>query len=274
MFEYGRKARYIVSEAFTIIMCHDKKVKLCKERPQRVRKNAAFLVDVRLLKNWEDVKDDMNGAYTKVLRCGVWTVECDVLSADHVMVEIISKKKVELEGDNKYHMIIHSTGNKTCPDLGRSSFVFQDAYGEIGNGVALLQYRISCEAEEVHFQVQSHGNRKKSTNTPFFPTAKSTLQAITDQRKEKPPSQAFNVVYSMTGGPNGAKSQKQVYDVQAHSKRNMDPVKDLVVYAPHKDEKVVLRHEDMQLVGSWHRHNVQRFHKIFLLRESESSHQH
>ena len=229
LFEYGRKARYIVSEAFTIIMCHDKKVKLCKERPQRFRKNAAFLVDVRSLKNWENVKDDMNGAYTKVLRCGVWTVECDVLSADHVMVEIISKKKVELDGDNKYHMIIHSTGNKTCPDLGRSSFVFQDAYGEIGNGAALLQYHISCEAEEAHFQVQSH------------------------KLKEKPPSQAFNVVSSMTGGPNGAKSRKQVYDVQAHSKRNMDPVKDLVVYAPHKDEKVVLRHEDMQLVGSWHR---------------------
>ena len=28
------------------------------------------------------------------------------------------------------------------------------------------------------------------------------------------------------------------------------------------------------LVGSWHRHNVQRSSKIFLLRESESSHQH
>ena len=73
-------------------MCYDKKVKLCKERPWRVRKNSAFLVDVKSLKNWKDVKDDMNGAYTRVLRCGVWTVDCDVLSADHVMVEIISKK--------------------------------------------------------------------------------------------------------------------------------------------------------------------------------------
>lgn len=94
MFGHGRKAQYTVSEAIRIITCHDKKVKLCKERPWRVRKNAAFLVDVKSLKNWKDVKDDMNGAYTRVLRCGVWTVECDVLSADHVMVEIISKREL------------------------------------------------------------------------------------------------------------------------------------------------------------------------------------
>ena len=56
----------------------------------------------------------------------------------------------------------------------------------------------------------------------------------------------------MAGGPAGAKSagelprsRKQVYDVQANSKRDLDPVEDLVVYARHKDEKVVLRHEDM-----------------------------
>lgn len=63
------------------------------------------------------------------------------------------------------------------------------------------------------------------------------MQAIRDQLKEKPPSQAFNVVSSMTGGPTGAKSagevprsRKQVYDVQARSKRDLDPVEDLVVY--------------------------------------------
>ncbi|CAH3132303.1 unnamed protein product [Pocillopora meandrina] len=50
-------------------------------------------------------------------------------------------------------MITHSKGNKACPDLGGSIFVLQDANGEIVNGVALLQYHISCEAKEVHFQV-------------------------------------------------------------------------------------------------------------------------
>ena len=70
----------------------------------------------------------------------------------------------------------------------------------------------------------------------------------------------LEAVSGMAGGPAGAKSagelprsRKQVYDVQANSKRDLDPVEDLVVYARHKDEKVVLRHED---VGSWHRHHV------------------
>ena len=56
-------------------MCHDKKVKLCKERPWRVRKNAAFLVDVKSLKNWKDVKDD-RAAHTP----GFYVVECGLLS--------------------------------------------------------------------------------------------------------------------------------------------------------------------------------------------------
>ena len=32
---------------------------------------------------------------------------------------------MELDGDNKYHMITHSKGNKACPDLGGSIFVLQ-----------------------------------------------------------------------------------------------------------------------------------------------------
>ena len=119
-------------------MCRSKKEKICRERPLRVRKNAAFLVDVKSLKHWEDIKDDMNGTYNKVLRCGVWTVQCDVESDDHVVTEVIAKKRVELDRDNKYHMIINSKGNKVCPDLERSIFVLQDGKGEIVNGIALL----------------------------------------------------------------------------------------------------------------------------------------
>ena len=251
LFECGKKERYTVSEAIKIIMCHDKNVKLCKERPLRVRKNATFPVDVKSLRNWEDIKDDMN---TKVLRCGVWTVLCDVSFADHVMIDIIAKKEVELDSDNMYHMTIHSKGNKACPDLGRSIFVLYEVNGEIVNNVALLQYHISCPLEEVQFQVQSYGNRKKGNNTPFYPTAERTLQAIKNQLKEKRPSQAFKAVSSMTGGPTGAKSagefprsRKQVYDFQANSKRDIDPVEDMIVYTRHKDEKMVLRHEDMLL---------------------------
>lgn len=47
---------------------------------------------------------------------------------------------MELDGDNKYHMITHSKGIKACPDLGGSIFVLQDANGEIVSGVALLTF--------------------------------------------------------------------------------------------------------------------------------------
>ena len=38
-----------------------------------------------------------------------------------------------------------------------------------------------------------------------------------------------------------------MHDVQTYLKRHMGPVQDLVVYGRQKDEKVVLRHEDMPL---------------------------
>lgn len=205
-------------------------------------------MDVKSLKHWEDIKDDMYGTYNKVLRCGAWTVQCDVVSDDHVTIEVIAKKRVELDGDNKYHNIIRSKGNKVCPDLRRSIFVLQDSKGEIVNGVALLQYHISSDAEEVDFKVQSHSNEKKNTSTHFYPTAKSTMEAIKVQLKEKPPSQTFKAVSGMAGGPAGAKSpgelprsRKQIYDVQANSKRDLDPVEDLVVYARHEDMLLDLR---------------------------------
>ena len=82
---------------------------------------------------------------------------------------------MELEGDNKYHLVIHSKGNKACPDLERSIFLLQDANGDIVNGTVLLQYHISSEAEEVELQVYPHGNRKTSTNVPFHPDRKKAL---------------------------------------------------------------------------------------------------
>ena len=67
-----------------------------------------------------------------------------------------------------------------------------------------------------------------------------------------------------------------MYDVQANSKRDLDPIGDLVVYAQHKDEKVVLGHEDMPL-DLWVLGTdiiCSDLVKIFLLRESEESNQH
>ena len=44
----------------------------------------------------------MNGTYNKVIRCGMWTFQCDVVADNHIMTEVISKKRIELDGDNKY----------------------------------------------------------------------------------------------------------------------------------------------------------------------------
>lgn len=64
---WSTRTQYTVSEAINIIMFSSKKEKICKKRPQRVCIDATFLVDVKALKHWEDIKDDMNGTYEKVL---------------------------------------------------------------------------------------------------------------------------------------------------------------------------------------------------------------
>lgn len=84
-------------------MRKDTSVSLCKKQPVRVRQNAAFLVDISSLKHWEDVINDMNGVYDKILHCGTWTIECDLRNAQKVCCSTISKKKMELENDNQYH---------------------------------------------------------------------------------------------------------------------------------------------------------------------------
>lgn len=72
--EYGKWLWYIILEVINIIMCSSKKEKICKEWLLCVCRNVVFFVDVKLLKYWEDVKDDMNGIYNKVFWCGVWMV--------------------------------------------------------------------------------------------------------------------------------------------------------------------------------------------------------
>ena len=52
----------------------------------------SFLIDTSKLSNWEDSKADRNGVYSGVLRCGVWTVACEVNQND-TSFEIITKKE-------------------------------------------------------------------------------------------------------------------------------------------------------------------------------------
>ena len=80
------------------------------------------------------------------------------------------------------------------------------------------------------------------------------MEAIKDQLKQKPSMQVYKAVSGSVGGPPEAKtarelprSRKQIYDLQSNPKRDKDPVDDLLLYARHKEDKRVLRHEDMPL---------------------------
>ena len=73
----------------------------------------------------------MNGAYTRVLSSGVWTVECDFTDAE-ARCTVVDKKRVELENDNQSHLFRYSKGNKACPDLPlRSIFLLRDKRGSL-----------------------------------------------------------------------------------------------------------------------------------------------
>ena len=65
----------------------------------------SFLIDTSKLSNWEDSKADRNGVYSGVLRCGVWTVACEVNQND-TSFEIITNKKETL-ADIQYHLTIN-----------------------------------------------------------------------------------------------------------------------------------------------------------------------
>ena len=47
----------------TLLCVAVKRKKICKKRPLRTCRNAAFLVDVKSLRHWEDINDGMNGTY-------------------------------------------------------------------------------------------------------------------------------------------------------------------------------------------------------------------
>lgn len=91
-------------------------------------------------------------------------------------VQILEKKTVELASDKEYHIYVHSTKNK--PGRCRSIFLLFDRDKEVVNSACLLQCTLTDEdCGEVDFDVPAHGN-SKSGKKPFYPTRKSTIEAI------------------------------------------------------------------------------------------------
>ena len=210
-----------------------------------MRRNLSFLVDVSKLGCWQDVKSDMNGVYHNNLRVATWTVEID--ANNHV--EILEKKKVELGSDNDFHVHIHSTKNKA--GLCRSIFHLLDRDEKIVNSTCLLQYSLTDrDRDEVNFDVPSHRN-SKSGKKPFYPTQKSTMEAIKRELASCSASVALKNVSDASGGVLGARepgelprSRKQLYDLKNKMKQ-VDQVDELLQYAKQLEKPIVLEHHDV-----------------------------
>ena len=218
IFEAGKKERYTIKEAVKILL--RKNEKKCNKTPLQVRRNMSFLVDVNKLKSWQDVKSDMNGVYPVTLRVATWTVE--IIGNDHV--EILEKKKLELASNNDFHVHVHSKKNKA--GLCRSTFFLLDRDKGIVNGTCLLQYTLTAkDCEELHFDVPAHGN-SKSGKKPFYPTQKSTTEAINKELASSSVSVAFKNVSASAGGVLAARepgelprSKQQLYDLKNKKKK-------------------------------------------------------
>ena len=216
-----------------------------------------FLVDVSNLRHWEDVKSDMNGTFPKVLRIGTWTLDIGV----EMDVEILAKKKIPLSCDSQMHIHINSKMN--VHGLCRSLFFLSDKGGNILHNTCLLQYHLADEndGEDLVFDVAPHGNRKHGKK-PFYPTQKSTLDAMKAELSEHAPSVAFRKVSNASGGMLGAqqpgqlpRSREQLYDLKRKAKTE-DQVDELLLYSKSKDEPFIIEHhdvrEDLWVLGKGH----------------------
>lgn len=188
----------------------------------------------------------MNGAYTYPLRTCTWTLDV----SDDREIQILEKRKVELKMEGQIHLHINSKRNAF--GLCRSIFFLSKREREILHNTCLLQYHIEKEnCDEVVYDVAPHGNRKKDEK-PFYPTQKSTMQAIKQELSVKPASGVFKSVSSSAGGILGARqpeqlprSKQQLYDIKSKMKRSVDEVEELLVYAKSVDDPIVLEHHDM-----------------------------
>lgn len=238
IFELGRKERYQPKQAVDVLLRQARHVKMCDRQPLGVCQNMSFLIDISKLSNWEDIKADRNGVYNGVLRCGVWTVACEVNQND-TSFEIITKKKETLHDDNQYHLTISSKRNKASPNLVRSIFLLTSKSGKTVNDACLLQYHISSGEDTVNIEVQPHGNRKEGQSRAFHPTAKSTLEKIHEGLTDSSSvAKVYRSIMSATGGPTHAtnpsvipRGKRQVTNIKFTRNCTEDPVNDLLVYA-------------------------------------------
>ena len=252
IFELGRKERYQPKQAVDVLLRQAPHVKMYDGQPLGIRQNMSFLIDISKLSNWEDIKADRNGVYNGVLRCGVWTMACEV-NQDDTSFEIITKKKETLRDDNQYHLTINSKRNKASPHLVRSLFLLTSKSGKTVNDACLVQYHISSGEDTVNIEVQPRGNRKEGQLRAFRPTAKSTLEKIYEGLTDScSVAKVHRSIMSATGGPTHAtnpsvipRGKRHVTNIKFTRNSTEDPVNDPLVYARHNEIFPVLHHSDV-----------------------------
>lgn len=254
VFQNGKRDRYTVPQAIKILL--EKQNMKCSKVPLRVRQNLSFIIDVKKLKHWEDIKSDMNGSYSHTLRIATWTIEID----ENKEVNAIVKKKIELKSSNQLYIHVHST--KNTAGLCRSIFILRGESGQVVNDQCLLQYTIlDKNCDTVSFAVGAHGNSKKSSK-PFYPVKKSTIEALKREVTTKSPSVVYSNASAAAGGIMGARqpgdlprSRQQMYDLK-YKRKKTDDVDELLQYSKHKEEPIILEHhdvpEDLWVLGKKH----------------------
>ena len=223
IYERGRTSRYTAQEVVSILGTKHNETPKCAVHPMKVRWNLAFVIDLKKYKHWEDVKSDMNGVYNGVLRCGVWTVEIDIANEEEVNVQIVAKKAMPLTSDKQFHLVLHSKKNKAGPSLARSIFLLKDKSGSIVKNTCIVQYHILDGSETAEFTVHAHGNATSGFSKAFFPSKKSTLEAIRKDIQEKTSgTSVYSSLIRNAGGADGARSasdlprsRHQIYNLKS-----------------------------------------------------------
>ena len=248
LFEKGRPERYTVDQAIEIITKHSLVSSKCTRQPLRVRENASFLIDLKWFDNWKDVKADMNGVYSGILRCAVWTIECR-----DGLWSLLKKKKAPLPSKDAFHLVQNSKTNKAASALARSIFLLNDFKGNVVNNVCLVQYHVSNSDGRVEdLQIQKHGNSRSTNPKPFYPLKKSTLASIRDNVTKRGSHGVYDDLRKKAGGAFGAsnvselpRGKQQIYNAKSRisSSASEDDVEELLKYARDKDD-LILHHSD------------------------------
>lgn len=248
LFEKGRPERYTVDQAIEIITKHSLVSSKCTRQPLRVRENASFLIDLKWFDNWEDVKADMNGVYSGILHCAVWTIECR-----DGLWSLLKKKKAPLPSKDAFHLVQNSKTNKAAPALARSIFLLNDFKGNVVNNVCLVQYHVSNSDGRVEdLQIQKHSNSRSTNPKPFYPLKKSTLASIRDNVTKRGSHGVYDDLRKKAGGAFGAtnvselpRGKQQIYNAKSRisSSASEDDVDELLKYARDKDD-LILHHSD------------------------------